>query len=110
MKWWDGRFCIIPIYLGKAVHLHVELPPHVEKVVRDVLVLVAINVSKFPCQAAVCKFPSDLVNNIMMWLFRSIVDVFKDCGKAGLVVTTDFDGALVDAVECGNGFCVNNNC
>jgi hypothetical protein len=75
-----------------------------------VLVLVAINVSKFPCQTAVCKFPSDLVNNIMMGLFRSVLNVFKDCDKARLTVTTDFDGGFVDVVECGNGFCDNNNC
>jgi hypothetical protein len=85
-------------------------PLHVEKVVLDVLVLVAINVSRVPCQAAVCKFPSDLVKNIMMWLFRSVIDIFKDCDKAKLAVTTDFDGAFIDVVECGNGFCDNNNC
>jgi hypothetical protein len=75
-----------------------------------VLVLVAVNVPEFPCQAAICKFPSDLVNNVIMGLFRSVVDVLKDCDKAGLAVSTDFDGAFVDVVECGNGFCDNNNC
>ena len=65
---------------------------------------------KFPCWAAVCKFPLDLMNNIMMGLFRSVVDVLKDCDKAGLAVTTNFDGAFVDVVESGNGFCDNNNC
>jgi hypothetical protein len=67
-------------------------------------------VSKVPCQAAVCKFPSDLVNNIMMGFFQSGIDVFKDCDKAGLAVTTDIDGAFVDVVECGYGFCDNKNC
>jgi hypothetical protein len=75
-----------------------------------VLVLVAVNVLEFPCQAAICKFPSDLVNNVMMGLFQSAVDVLKDCDKAGLAVTTDFDDAFVDAVECDNGFCDDNDC
>ena len=74
------------------------------------LVLMAIDVSEFPCQAAVCKFPADLMNEVMMGLFRSVVGVFKDCNKAGLAVTTYFNGALGDAVECGNGFCENNDC
>ncbi len=74
------------------------------------LVLVAVNVPEFPCQAAIWKFPSDLMNNVMMGLFWSAVDVLKDCDKAGLAVTTDFDGAFVDVVECGNGFCDDNNC
>ena len=106
----DKRFCIIPVYLGKTVHLHVELPPHVEEVVQDVLVLMAIDVSEIPCQAAVCKFPADLMNEVMMGLFRSVVSVFKDCNKAGLAVTTYFNGAVGDVVECGNGFCDDNNC
>jgi hypothetical protein len=101
---------MIPIYFGEAVHLHVELPPHVEEVVQDVLVLVAIGMSEFPCQAAVCKFPADLLNNVMMGLFRSVVDVLKDCDKAGLVVTTNFNGAVRNVVECGNGFCDDNDC
>jgi hypothetical protein len=36
--------------------------------------------------------------------------VLKDCDKAGLAVTTDFDDAFVDVVECGNGFCDDNDC
>jgi hypothetical protein len=75
-----------------------------------VLVLVAVNVPEFPCQAAICKSPSDLVNNVMMGLFRSVVDVFKDCDKAGLAVTSDFDDAFVDVMECGNGFCDDDDC
>jgi hypothetical protein len=86
------------------------LPPHVEEVVRDVLVLVAIDVSEFPCQAAVCKFPAYLMNNVMMGLFQSVIDVLKDCDKAGLALTTEFNGAFGNVVECGNGFCDNNNC
>jgi hypothetical protein len=72
-----------------------------------VLVLVAVNVPEFPCQAAICKFPSDLVNNVMMGLFRSAVYVLKVCDKTGLAVTTDFDDAFIDVVECDNGFCDN---
>jgi hypothetical protein len=70
----------------------------------------AIDVSEFPCQAAVCKFPADLMNNVMMGLFWSVVDVLKDCDKAGLAVTTDFNGPFGNAVECGNGFCDNKDC
>jgi hypothetical protein len=63
------------------------------------------------CQAAVCKFPADLVNNVMMGLFRSVVDVLKDYDKARLVaVTADFNGAFGDVVECGNGFCDKSDC
>ena len=54
-----------------------------------VLVL-AVSVPEFPCQAAICKFSLDLVNHVMMGLFRSVVDVLKDCDKAGLAVTTDY--------------------
>jgi hypothetical protein len=61
-----------------------------------VLFLVAVNVPEFPCQAAICKFPLDLVHNVMMGLSFSVVDMFKDCNKAGLAVTTDFDDAFVD--------------
>jgi hypothetical protein len=63
-----------------------------------------------PCQATVCKFPGDLMNNIMMGLFPSVIDVLKDCNKARLAVTTYFNGAAGYIVECGNGFCDNNNC
>jgi hypothetical protein len=75
-----------------------------------VLVLVAVNVPEFPCQAAICKFPSDLVNNVMMGLFWSVVDVLKDCDKAGLAVTTNFNDAVIDVMECGTSFCDDNNC
>jgi hypothetical protein len=75
-----------------------------------VLVLVAIDVSEFPCQAAVCKFPADLMDNFTMGLFWSVVDVLKDCDKAGLTVSTDFNGAVSNVAECGDGFCDDNNC
>ena len=106
----DQRFCIIPVYLGKTVHLHVELPPHVVEVVQDVLVLMAIDMSEFPCQAAVCKFPVDLMNEVMMGLFWSVVGVFKDCNKAVLAVTTYFNGAIGEVGEWGKGFCDENDC
>jgi hypothetical protein len=51
-------------------------------------VLVAIYLSEFPCQATVCRFPADLMNNVMMGLFQSVIDVLKDCNKAELSVTT----------------------
>ena len=73
-------------------------------------VLMAIDVSEFPCQATVCKLPADLVNEVMMGLFWSVVNVLKDCDKAGLTVTTNSNGAVDDIVECGNGFCDDNDC
>jgi hypothetical protein len=86
------------------------LPPHVEEVVQDVLVLGAIDVSEFTWQAAVRKFPVDLMNEVMMGLFQSVISVIKDCNKAGLAVRTYFNGAIGDVVECGNGFCDDNDC
>ena len=74
------------------------------------LVLVTIDMSEFPCQTAVCKFPADLTNNVMMGLFQSVVGVLKDCDKAGQAVTTYFNGAFGNVVECGNGFCDENDC
>jgi hypothetical protein len=53
----------------------------------------------------------DLMNNVMIGLFPSVVDVLlKDCNTAGLAVTTDFDDAIVDVVKCGNGFCDDIDC
>jgi hypothetical protein len=71
--------------------------------------LVAIDVSEFPCQAAVCNFPADLMNKVMMGLFWSVVDVLKDCDKAGLAVTTNFNGVVRDVMGCGDGFCDDND-
>jgi hypothetical protein len=49
------------------------------------------------------------MNKVMMGLFWSVVDVLKDCDKAGLAVTTTFNGAVQDVVECGDGFCDDND-
>ncbi len=46
----------------------------------------------------------------MVGLFRSVVGVLKDCDKARLAVTTYFNGAFCNVVECGNGFCDDNDC
>jgi hypothetical protein len=49
------------------------------------------------------------MNKVMMELFWSVVDVLKDCDTAGQAVTTNFDGAVRDVMECGNGFCDDND-
>jgi hypothetical protein len=49
------------------------------------------------------------MNNVMMGLFWSVVEVLKDCNQARLAVTTYFNGAAGNVMECGNGFCDNNN-
>jgi hypothetical protein len=72
--------------------------------------MVAIDVSEFPFQAAVCKFPADLMNDVMMGLFWSVVDVLRACDKARMSVTTDSNDAFGNVVECGNGFCDNYDC
>ena len=96
--------CLVPVDFGKAIHFDILLAPFVKKVVWYILVLMAVNVSVFPCQSAVCKFPSHLVDDIVVWLFRCVISVFKDCDKSGLTVTTDFNSPVYYVVKWGSVF------
>jgi hypothetical protein len=51
------------------------------------------------------------MNNVMIGMFWSVLDMLKNCNnKARLAVTTYFNGAIGNVVECGNGFCDNDDC
>ena len=50
---------------------------------RDVFILMSSDMSILPSDGAGGKFTSNLVYQVVMGLMRSVIFVFKDCGKTG---------------------------
>jgi hypothetical protein len=94
-----GRAGIVPVGLCEAVHFDVKLSPPVERVVGDVLVLVAFNVPRFPCYAAGSDFLSDFMNNVVVWLLWGVVGVLEDRNEARFAAASELNSAGGDVVK-----------
>ena len=68
------------------------------------LVLVPFDVAEGPSEVARRQFRANLVNQIMVWLFWSIILMSVHHRDTRLAVAADNYGALSNIVTCGESF------